>query len=60
MASALIIVSIIREASHRESAFQVSHLEIYNEKLQDLLRPQIDGDTGPGAAQREEIKVRED
>ena len=56
----MLFFSIIRETPHREFLLQVSHLEIYNEKTHDLLRPQTDGDTGPGAAQQEEIKVRED
>ncbi|KAG5290265.1 kinesin family protein [Histoplasma ohiense] len=53
------IFSYIRETPHREFLLRVSYLEIYNEKIHDLLSPPPSG-TGPGAAQQEEIKLRED
>ncbi|EEH19083.2 hypothetical protein PABG_01402 [Paracoccidioides brasiliensis Pb03] len=53
------IFSYIRETPHREFLLRVSYLEIYNEKIHDLLSLLASG-TGPGAAQQEEIKLRED
>ncbi|EQL38875.1 centromeric protein E, variant 3 [Blastomyces dermatitidis ATCC 26199] len=53
------IFSYIRETPHREFLLRVSYLEIYNEKIHDLLSPPPSG-TGPGAPQQEEIKLRED
>lgn len=53
------IFSYIRETPHREFLLRVSYLEIYNEKIHDLLSPSAAG-TGPGASQQEEIKLRED
>lgn len=49
------IFSFIRETPHREFLLRVSYLEIYNEKIHDLLS----ASAGNGAAQ-EEIKLRED
>ncbi|RMZ91595.1 hypothetical protein DV736_g1155, partial [Chaetothyriales sp. CBS 134916] len=49
------IFSYIRETPHREFLLRVSYLEIYNEKIHDLL-----AGTGVGAATQEEIKLRED
>ena len=54
------IFSYIRETPHREFLLRVSYLEIYNEKINDLLSPPVIGGIGPGAAQPEEIKLRED
>ena len=54
------IFSFIRETPHREFLLRVSYLEIYNEKIHDLLKPVAEGGSGPGAAQQEEIKLRED
>lgn len=54
------IFSYIRETPHREFLLRVSYLEIYNEKIHDLLSPAATGGSGPGAAQPEEIKLRED
>ncbi|KAF4550261.1 Kinesin motor domain-containing protein 6 [Elsinoe fawcettii] len=48
------IFSFIREQPHREFLLRVSYLEIYNEKIYDLLSPSA------GAAMQEEIKLRED
>ena len=56
----MLIFSVIRETPHREFLLQVGLLEICNEKIHGLLRLQPDADTGPGAAQQEEIKLRED
>ncbi|OJD21401.1 hypothetical protein ACJ73_07258 [Blastomyces percursus] len=53
------IFSYIRETPHREFLLRVSYLEIYNEKIHDLLSPPPSG-AGPGAPQQEEIKLRED
>jgi centromeric protein E len=53
------IFSYIRETPHREFLLRVSYLEIYNEKIHDLLSAPPAG-TGPGAFQQEEIKLRED
>ncbi|KAL4919399.1 kinesin motor domain-containing protein [Aspergillus aurantiobrunneus] len=50
------IFSFIRETPHREFLLRVSYLEIYNEKIHDLLSASI----GPATSQQEEIKLRED
>ncbi|KAK8237391.1 kinesin motor domain-containing protein [Phyllosticta capitalensis] len=54
------IFSFIRETPQREFLLRVSYLEIYNEKINDLLSPPPP--TGPGmqAVPQEEIKLRED
>jgi centromeric protein E len=52
------IFSYIRETPHREFLLRVSYLEIYNEKIHDLLAVPIGG--GIAGAQQEEIKLRED
>lgn len=53
------IFSYIRETPHREFLLRVSYLEIYNEKINDLLAGPIAGVNGqPGPS--EEIKLRED
>ena len=49
------IFSYIRENPNREFLLRVSYLEIYNEKIYDLLNQ-----TTPGQAQEQEIKLRED
>ncbi|KAL8731754.1 MAG: hypothetical protein Q9166_003201 [cf. Caloplaca sp. 2 TL-2023] len=54
------IFSYIRETPHREFLLRVSYLEIYNEKIHDLLSPAGSGGTGLGSPQSEEIKLRED
>ncbi len=55
------IFSYIRETPHREFLLRVSYLEIYNEKIHDLLSPPAaGGGMGPGSSQPEEIKLRED
>ena len=54
------IFSYIRETPHREFLLRVSYLEIYNEKIHDLLSPPPAGGIGPGSSQPEEIKLRED
>lgn len=54
------IFSYIRETPHREFLLRVSYLEIYNEKIHDLLSPMTAGGVSPGASQPEEIKLRED
>ncbi|KAG4426781.1 hypothetical protein IFR04_000212 [Cadophora malorum] len=55
------IFSYIRETPSREFLLRVSYLEIYNEKIHDLLSAPPAGTTpGPGAPQQEEIKLRED
>lgn len=54
------IFSYIRETPHREFLLRVSYLEIYNEKIHDLLSPAAVAGSGPGAPQPEEIKLRED
>jgi centromeric protein E len=53
------IFSYIRETPHREFLLRVSYLEIYNEKIHDLLAGPIIGMNGQAGAQ-EEIKLRED
>ncbi|KAL3477833.1 kinesin family protein [Aspergillus californicus] len=50
------IFSFIRETPHREFLLRVSYLEIYNERIHDLLS----ASAGASAAQQEEIKLRED
>ena len=52
------IFSYIRETPHREFLLRVSYLEIYNEKIHDLLSTAPTGAL-PGT-QPEEIKLRED
>lgn len=47
------IFSYIRETPHREFLLRVSYLEIYNEKIHDLL-------SAPATGAQEEIKLRED
>src|SRR5947207_1736049 len=54
------IFSYIRETPHREFLLRVSYLEIYNEKIHDLLSLPVTTSVGPGAPQQEEIKLRED
>ncbi|KAI9800612.1 MAG: hypothetical protein M1833_003270 [Piccolia ochrophora] len=55
------IFSYIRETPHREFLLRVSYLEIYNEKIFDLLSNSSGtGLGGVGAVQQEEIKLRED
>lgn len=49
------IFSYIRETPSREFLLRVSYLEIYNEKIHDLLTP-----LAIGGQQQEEIKLRED
>jgi centromeric protein E len=53
------IFSYIRETPHREFLLRVSYLEIYNEKIHDLLSP-LGASSGAAAPQQEEIKLRED
>ncbi|KAK3354220.1 kinesin-domain-containing protein [Neurospora tetraspora] len=53
------IFSYIRETPSREFLLRVSYLEIYNEKIHDLLS-MATGGNGPGAPAQEEIKLRED
>lgn len=53
------IFSFIRETPHREFLLRVSYLEIYNEKIHDLLSAPLNTPGGAPAAQ-EEIKLRED
>ncbi|RDW93230.1 putative kinesin family protein (KipA) [Aspergillus mulundensis] len=48
------IFSFIRETPHREFLLRVSYLEIYNEKIHDLLS------ASSAVASQEEIKLRED
>ncbi|EAW11785.1 putative kinesin family protein (KipA) [Aspergillus clavatus NRRL 1] len=52
------IFSFIRETPHREFLLRVSYLEIYNEKIHDLLS--APGAGGGTNTQQEEIKLRED
>lgn len=54
------IFSFIRETPHREFLLRVSYLEIYNERIHDLLKPTIEAGIGPGLPQPEEIRLRED
>lgn len=53
------IFSYIRETPHREFLLRVSYLEIYNERIHDLLAGPIAGMNGQPGPQ-EEIKLRED
>ncbi|KAJ4340492.1 Kinesin-like protein kip2 [Didymella glomerata] len=53
------IFSYIRETPHREFLLRVSYLEIYNEKINDLLAGSAIGMGGQSGPQ-EEIKLRED
>ncbi|KAF1929564.1 kinesin-domain-containing protein [Didymella exigua CBS 183.55] len=53
------IFSYIRETPHREFLLRVSYLEIYNEKINDLLAGSVMGMGGQPGPQ-EEIKLRED
>ncbi|TPX17013.1 uncharacterized protein E0L32_012337 [Thyridium curvatum] len=52
------IFSYIRETPSREFLLRVSYLEIYNEKIHDLLS--MPTGASIGVAQQEEIKLRED
>src|SRR5450432_1489871 len=56
------IFSYIRETPSREFLLRVSYLEIYNEKIHDLLSVPAASAVGggPGVPQQEEIKLRED
>src|ERR1700742_2386976 len=54
------IFSYIRETPSREFLLRVSYLEIYNEKIHDLLSASPAGTVGPNAPPQEEIKLRED
>ncbi|KAI5305378.1 hypothetical protein KEM56_004594 [Ascosphaera pollenicola] len=54
------IFSYIRETPHREFLLRVSYLEIYNEKIHDLLAPPPTGNGLGMQPQQEEIKLRED
>lgn len=54
------IFSYIRETPHREFLLRVSYLEIYNERIHDLLSPAAAGGSAPGVPPPEEIKLRED
>lgn len=53
------IFSYIRETPSREFLLRVSYLEIYNEKIHDLLSMPTANGVG-GNAQQDEIKLRED
>jgi centromeric protein E len=53
------IFSYIRETPSREFLLRVSYLEIYNEKIHDLLSMPTASGIG-GASMQEEIKLRED
>lgn len=53
------IFSYIRETPSREFLLRVSYLEIYNEKIHDLLSMPT-GNAPGGAVAQEEIKLRED
>jgi centromeric protein E len=56
-----VIPLAITETPSREFLLRVSYLEIYNEKIHDLLSaPPAGTPIGPGAPQQEEIKLRED
>src|SRR5271169_3290303 len=54
------IFSYIRETPSREFLLRVSYLEIYNEKIHDLLSAPTTNAVNPGVPQQEEIKLRED
>lgn len=51
------LFAFIRQNPNREFLLRVSYLEIYNEKIHDLLAPPVEQGIGP--AQQEEIKLRE-
>ncbi|KAJ5707182.1 hypothetical protein N7488_006983 [Penicillium malachiteum] len=53
------IFSFIRETPHREFLLRVSYLEIYNERIHDLLSASTAAANGTAPPQ-EEIKLRED
>ncbi|CAK7211222.1 Kinesin-like protein kip2 [Sporothrix bragantina] len=53
------IFSYIRETPSREFLLRVSYLEIYNERIHDLLSMPTGGGVG-GNVQQEEIRLRED
>lgn len=53
------IFSYIRETPSREFLLRVSYLEIYNERIHDLLSMSTNNGIG-GAVAQEEIKLRED
>lgn len=53
------IFSFIRETPEREFLLRVSYLEIYNEKIHDLLSGPVSGPNGQ-PIQQDEIKLRED
>jgi centromeric protein E len=53
------IFSYIRETPHREFLLRVSYLEIYNERIHDLLSTPLTAANGQPGPQ-EEIKLRED
>ncbi|KAF2876842.1 kinesin motor domain-containing protein [Massariosphaeria phaeospora] len=53
------IFSYIRETPHREFLLRVSYLEIYNERIHDLLAGPVTAANGQPGPQ-EEIKLRED
>lgn len=54
------IFSFIRETPNREFLLRVSYLEIYNERIHDLLSSQPTGKNGASEPPQEEIKLRED
>lgn len=54
------IFSFIRETPRREFLLRVSYLEIYNEKIRDLLSLAATSDGCGMSGQQEEIKLRED
>ncbi|KAL3463763.1 P-loop containing nucleoside triphosphate hydrolase protein [Aspergillus heterothallicus] len=54
------IFSFIRETPHREFLLRVSYLEIYNEKIHDLLSASSMGPANTNNGPQEEIKLRED
>ncbi|KAI9674515.1 MAG: hypothetical protein M1817_001853 [Caeruleum heppii] len=54
------IFSYIRETPSREFLLRVSYLEIYNEKIHDLLATPLSSGLGGMGAQQETIQLRED
>lgn len=54
------IFSYIRETPSREFLLRVSYLEIYNERIHDLLSMSSGNGNGVGGNAQEEIKLRED
>jgi centromeric protein E len=54
------IFSYIRETPHREFLLRVSYLEIYNEKINDLLAGSTAASASGLPGPQEEIKLRED